>query len=255
MLRYARIVLKKRSHYEVLGVSKTASPEDIRKAFNAKAQQYHPDRNDRPGAKEKFQELFEAYKILRDDKEKKAYDKAGTEPPPQQPSWSSQRGSSFYEEPFRSSDFQDQQREYERRRQQQYNYYYQEPNRRVITINPLTPILIFFLLIQLSRFLERKAMVEEIDSEHPPTVIKSRWRQPYVLAFMNPFSGQWERLPDGYDPPPIRELMHAEVPRKGWESLEGKLPKTMTVGYVPQSLSREAKVLWSRDLKKVVSKT
>jgi len=264
MLRYARLIFSKRSHYDVLGVSRTASTDEIRKAFNAKAQELHPDRNDRSDAKEKFQEVFEAYKVLRDERERKAYDQQGTrtqQQAQQHQNWSGARRSAFYENSKSASDFERQHREYDQqeqqRQRQQYSYYYYEPNqsrRGIITINPFVPFLLLIMLIQFSRFLERQSLIDELESnpDTPPSVIKSRWRQPYVLAFMNPFTGQWERIPDGYDPPPIRELMEAYVPRKEWVSVERKLPHSVTVGYVPQSLSREARVLWSRNSRKIV---
>jgi len=250
MLRNARVIFSRRSYYEVLGVAKTASTDEIKGAFNALAQKYHPDRNSSPDAKDKFQELFEAYKVLRDEQERKSYDKRGPESQQQRASYSGARRSSFYEDQQRQSQYTEQ--------NQQQTYYYDpwQSSRRVITINPLTPLLILILLLQLSRFQESQSIIEDMDSypDNPPSVIKSRWREPRVLAFQNPFTGQWERLPEGYDPPPVQELMEAYVPKKDWKLLEHKLPRSITVGYVPQSLSVEPKVLWNRNLKKVVGK-
>ena len=68
----------KRDYYEVLGVSKTASAEEIKKAYRKKAVQYHPDKN--PGdksAEEKFKEISEAYEVLSDEKTRKEYDQFG----------------------------------------------------------------------------------------------------------------------------------------------------------------------------------
>ncbi|MBR3401294.1 MAG: molecular chaperone DnaJ [Parasporobacterium sp.] len=68
----------KRDYYEVLGISKTASPEEIKKAYRQMAKKYHPDAN--PGDKEaeaKFKEAAEAYGILSDPEKKKLYDQYG----------------------------------------------------------------------------------------------------------------------------------------------------------------------------------
>lgn len=68
----------KRDYYEVLGIEKGASKEDIKKAYRKLAVKYHPDRN--PGDKEaedKFKEATEAYEILSDDQKRSAYDQFG----------------------------------------------------------------------------------------------------------------------------------------------------------------------------------
>src|SRR5690242_8581787 len=68
----------KQCYYEVLGVVKTASAEDLKKAYRKLAMQHHPDRN--PGDKEaehKFKVLSEAYDILRDEQKRAAYDRYG----------------------------------------------------------------------------------------------------------------------------------------------------------------------------------
>jgi len=70
--------MAKRDYYEVLGVSKNAPKEDIKKAYRKQALQYHPDRN--PGdkdAEEKFKEAAEAYEVLSDDQKRQRYDQFG----------------------------------------------------------------------------------------------------------------------------------------------------------------------------------
>src|ERR1700681_4178691 len=68
----------KKDYYETLGVKKSASAEDIRKAFRKLARKYHPDVN--PGdksAEEKFKSLSEANEVLSDPKKRKIYDQVG----------------------------------------------------------------------------------------------------------------------------------------------------------------------------------
>ena len=64
-------------YYEVLGVSRQDSEEEIRKAFRRKAMEYHPDRNKNPDAEEKFKEINEAYQVLSDSTKRAQYDRFG----------------------------------------------------------------------------------------------------------------------------------------------------------------------------------
>ncbi len=69
----------KRDYYEVLGVARTASEQEIKASYRKLALQYHPDRNpdDPDGASEKFKEITEAYTILMDSNKRAAYDRFG----------------------------------------------------------------------------------------------------------------------------------------------------------------------------------
>ena len=70
----------KRDYYEVLGVSKSSSKDEIKKAYKKLALKYHPDRNkDNKDAEEKFKEIGEAYSVLSDDNKKARYDQFGHE--------------------------------------------------------------------------------------------------------------------------------------------------------------------------------
>ena len=67
----------KRDYYEVLGVSRNASAEEIRRAYRRLARQYHPDVNKDPEAEERFKEINEAYEVLSDEQRRAAYDRFG----------------------------------------------------------------------------------------------------------------------------------------------------------------------------------
>jgi len=70
--------MSKRDYYEILGVNKTASADEIKKAYRKVAMQFHPDRN--PGdksAEDKFKEAAEAYEVLSDADKKAQYDHYG----------------------------------------------------------------------------------------------------------------------------------------------------------------------------------
>jgi DnaJ-class molecular chaperone len=68
-----------KDYYKILGVAKTASQDDIKKAYRKLALKYHPDRNkDNPGAEDKFKEVGEAYAVLGDAEKRKQYDTFGS---------------------------------------------------------------------------------------------------------------------------------------------------------------------------------
>jgi len=68
---------EKRDYYEVLGIKREASKDEIKDAYRKLAMQYHPDRNKEAGAEEKFKQISEAYAVLSDDQKRQTYDQLG----------------------------------------------------------------------------------------------------------------------------------------------------------------------------------
>merc|ERR1711868_297626 len=66
-----------KDYYKILGVSRGASDDEIKKAYRKLALKYHPDKNQSPGAEERFKEIGEAYDVLSDVKKKQIYDQYG----------------------------------------------------------------------------------------------------------------------------------------------------------------------------------
>lgn len=70
--------MSKKDYYEVLGVNKNASQDDLKRAYRKLAMKYHPDQNkDNPEAEKKFKEVSEAYDVLKDEQKRAAYDRFG----------------------------------------------------------------------------------------------------------------------------------------------------------------------------------
>ena len=72
--------VKFKDYYEIMGVSRDASPDDIKRAYRRLARKYHPDVSKEKDAEERFKEVGEAYEVLRDPEKRAAYDQLGQRP-------------------------------------------------------------------------------------------------------------------------------------------------------------------------------
>lgn len=103
-------MMQYKDYYKILGVSRDAKTEEIRKAYRKLAKQYHPDINKEAGAEEKYKEINEAYEVLKDEEKRRKYDTLGMNwqqgqdftPPP---GWGSQGGYQHVEFGGNFSDF------------------------------------------------------------------------------------------------------------------------------------------------------
>lgn len=68
-----------KDYYKILGITKGATDDEIKKAYRKMALRYHPDKNKSIGAEEKFKEIAEAYEVLSDKKKRDVYDTYGEE--------------------------------------------------------------------------------------------------------------------------------------------------------------------------------
>lgn len=86
--------MKFKDYYQILGVARDASEDDIKKSYRKLARKYHPDVSKEKNAEEKFKEVSEAYEVLRDKEKRAAYDRLGTHRPGEDfrppPDWAEQ---------------------------------------------------------------------------------------------------------------------------------------------------------------------
>jgi DnaJ-class molecular chaperone len=67
------------NYYKILGVSRSATVKEIKKAYHKMSLEYHPDRNKSPNARDKFATIAEAYEVLKDQDKRQTYDRHGKE--------------------------------------------------------------------------------------------------------------------------------------------------------------------------------
>ena len=71
------MAVKFQDYYEVLGLKRTATPEQVQQAYRKLARKYHPDVNDSSQAEERFKRIGEAYEVLKDPQKRSGYDQLG----------------------------------------------------------------------------------------------------------------------------------------------------------------------------------
>ena len=121
------------NYYEILGTSKDATQDEIKKAYRQKSKMYHPDINKSDNAEAMMKKVNQAYDVLGDPAKRQQYDTMGSNP------YQNQSGQQYYgRQTYTSADefFEEFMRQFYGQQQQRQQYYQQQPRRRVF--NPLS---------------------------------------------------------------------------------------------------------------------
>ena len=121
------------NYYEILGTSKGATQDEIKKAYRQKSKMYHPDINKSDNAEAMMKKVNQAYDVLGDPAKRQQYDTMGSNP------YQNQSGQQYYgRQTYTSADefFEEFMRQFYGQQQQRQQYYQQQPRRRVF--NPLS---------------------------------------------------------------------------------------------------------------------
>ncbi len=121
------------NYYEILGTSKDATQDEIKKAYRQKSKMYHPDINKSDNAEAMMKKVNQAYDVLGDPAKRQQYDTMGSNP------YQNQGGQQYYgRQTYTSADefFEEFMRQFYGQQQQRQQYYQQQPRRRVF--NPLS---------------------------------------------------------------------------------------------------------------------
>lgn len=216
MLRLSRTLRAVRNFYEVLGVSQDASTAEIKKAFREKVKELHPDtREDGANAEatKQYREVIDAYRVLRDETKRRKYDRDPQERAEGSDAFSQARQGGFSDgRPKKAAHSTD----------------------SGLNIGALTPLLLgggfaaWFTLDQLRAPTrdqldpyprrEPRRVDINVDITSPSSeasdakvskksAVKDEKAEALVRAFQDPFTDRWSKIPDGYEPPSVTDLV------------------------------------------------
>lgn len=209
MLRLSRAFRAARNFYEVLGVSKDASTAEVKKAFREKVKILHPDRQQgqsSEAATKQYREVVDAYRVLRDPEKRKKYDRSPQEGVDDSDAFSRYRSGASSGRPKE-----------------------REPKDSGFTaITTLTPVFLGGAFGLYFTFDQRRGLTRDQLDPYPrrepqklhvgpyksvrdeaaeAKVVRDERAEKLVRAFEDPFTKRWARIPEGYEPPSVTDLV------------------------------------------------